>query len=116
MENKIKSLKNLNDKSSRKYSDSFSILKLSLLLILNISAVHCLYEEYRKPSYLEGKVGSYVVFNCHIDFPQEDHPIPYILNWKKGVKYLTDKMIHHTIIHLLKSDILEEGSDVCYFL
>lgn len=65
--------------------DLYKIFKLSLLLILNISAVHSLYEEYRKPTYLEGRVGSHIVFNCHIDFPQEDVPIPYVLHWKKDV-------------------------------
>lgn len=87
MECKIKLTKNLNYKSSRNYdcSDLFRISKLCLLLILNVSVVHCLYDEYRKPTYLEGRVGSYVVFNCHIEFPQEDHPIPYILNWKREV-------------------------------
>lgn len=65
----------------------YFIVKLSLLLIiLNISAVHSSYEEYRRPTYLEGRVGGFVVFNCHIDFPQEDEPIPYIMHWKKEVR------------------------------
>lgn len=38
----------------------------------------------RKATYLEGKVGSYVVLNCPLDFPQDD-PIPYVLKWYKDV-------------------------------
>lgn len=38
-----------------------------------------------KPTYLEGKVGSYVVFNCPIDYPQ-DIEIPFILHWNKDVR------------------------------
>lgn len=37
-----------------------------------------------KPTYLEAKVGSYAVFNCPLDFPQEIE-IPYILHWNKEV-------------------------------
>lgn len=42
------------------------------------------YEEKRKPIYLNGLVGSFVVFNCKIQFPI-DVPVPYILNWYKDV-------------------------------
>ncbi|GAB0089249.1 Protein borderless [Sergentomyia squamirostris] len=42
-----------------------------------------LYQKY--PIYLESEVGSYVVFNCRIDFPL-DTPIPYILHWNKDGK------------------------------
>lgn len=38
----------------------------------------------QKPTYLEAKVGSYAVFNCPLDFPQEIE-IPYILHWNKEV-------------------------------
>lgn len=38
----------------------------------------------RKATYLEGRVGSHVVLNCPLDFPQDD-PIPYVLKWYKDV-------------------------------
>lgn len=38
----------------------------------------------QKATYLEAKVGSYAVFNCPLDFPQEIE-IPYILHWNKEV-------------------------------
>ena len=48
---------------SKLYSDC-SLFKFCVLLLLNVSAVSCLYEEYKKPTYLEGRVGGYTVFNC----------------------------------------------------
>ena len=27
-------------------------------------AVLCMYEEHKKPTYIDGRVGGYVVFNC----------------------------------------------------
>lgn len=38
----------------------------------------------RKGIYLDAKVGSYVILNCPLDFPQ-DIPIPYIVHWHKDV-------------------------------
>lgn len=38
----------------------------------------------RLATYLDGKVGSHVVLNCPLDFPQDD-PIPYVLRWFKDV-------------------------------
>lgn len=38
----------------------------------------------RRATYLDGKVGSHVVLNCPLDFPQDD-PIPYVLRWFKDV-------------------------------
>lgn len=42
------------------------------------------FEEKRRPIYLNGLVGSFVVFNCKIQFPL-DTPLPYILHWYKDV-------------------------------
>lgn len=42
-------------------------------------------EEIHKITYLEGKIGQYAIFNCHIDFPQ-DVEIPYTLHWMKDVR------------------------------
>lgn len=39
----------------------------------------------KQATYLDAKVGSYAVFNCPLDFPQ-DIEIPYTLNWNKEVK------------------------------
>lgn len=41
----------------------------------------------RQATYLDGKVGSHVVLNCPLDFPQDD-PIPYVLRWFKDVSIL----------------------------
>lgn len=40
------------------------------------------YLEDSPPVYLEAKVGSYVVLNCPVDFPN-NNPIPYVLHWNK---------------------------------
>uniref|UniRef100_A0A182TRG3 Uncharacterized protein n=1 Tax=Anopheles melas TaxID=34690 RepID=A0A182TRG3_9DIPT len=40
------------------------------------------YLDDRQPVYLEAKIGSYVVLDCPVDFPQ-DEPIPYVLHWNK---------------------------------
>lgn len=40
----------------------------------------------RRATYLDGKVGSHVVLNCPLDFPQDD-PIPYVLRWFKDVSF-----------------------------
>lgn len=43
----------------------------------------------RKGIYLDARVGSYVVLNCPLDFPQ-DIPIPYIVHWHKDVSIRSD--------------------------
>lgn len=40
----------------------------------------------KQATYLDTKVGSYAVFNCPLDFPQ-DIEIPYILHWNKEVSW-----------------------------
>ena len=69
--------------------------------------VLCMYEEHKKPTYIEGRVGGYVILNCKhnlklkitrifqettlyyfigpLEFPQENYPIPYHLHWRKDV-------------------------------
>lgn len=42
----------------------------------------------KQASYIDAKVGSYAVFNCPLDFPQ-DIEIPFILHWNKEVKKKT---------------------------
>ena|SRR5690349_3616898 len=49
-----------------------------------IAAVLCIYEEERQTVHYEGRVGGFVVFNCHLEFPN-DYPIPYSLLWRKDV-------------------------------
>ncbi|CRL00837.1 CLUMA_CG014088, isoform A [Clunio marinus] len=55
------------------------------LLYMHCQLVFCLFEENKKPTYLEGRVGGYVVFNCPVEFPN-DYPIPYNINWSKDGK------------------------------
>ncbi|XP_040167442.1 protein borderless [Anopheles arabiensis] len=43
------------------------------------------YLDDRQPVYLEAKIGSYVILDCPVDFPQ-DEPIPYVLHWNKDNK------------------------------
>lgn len=50
----------------------------------------------RQATYLEGRVGSYVVLNCPLDFPQDDH-IPYVLRWFKDVSVRSLFMIQRKI-------------------
>lgn len=40
----------------------------------------------KQATYLDAKVGSYAVFDCPLDFPQEIE-IPYTLVWNKEVTY-----------------------------
>jgi hypothetical protein len=42
------------------------------------------YNRKPKPTYAEAQVGSHVVFDCPINFPQ-DIPTTYILRWFKDV-------------------------------
>lgn len=55
-----------------------------LLLVFCAPLANGYFEEKRRPVYLGGLVGSYVVFNCKIKFPL-DTPVPYILHWYKDV-------------------------------
>ena len=80
------------------------------LVCLQLSLVFCLYEDHKKPTYLEARVGSYVVFDCKLsivlfslgsivrtikkkmiagplEFPN-DYPIAYHLFWRKDVSNL----------------------------
>ena len=65
---------------------SFSAVIL-MQLVLNVNGF-VYYEQLNKnATYLEAKVGSYVVFNCPLEFPQ-DNPIPYVLHWNKDVSII----------------------------
>lgn len=57
------------------------------LTLIKICLIECyvdLDHLNRKGIYLDAKVGSYVVLNCPLEFPQ-DIPIPYIVHWHKDV-------------------------------
>lgn len=41
----------------------------------------------KQATYIDAKVGSYAVFDCPLDLPQ-DLQIPYILHWNKEVSEL----------------------------
>ena len=51
-----------------------------------VSVIQCLDIDLlnKQATYVDAKVGSYAVFNCPLDFPQ-DIEIPYILHWNKEV-------------------------------
>lgn len=60
---------------------------LITLILMKIVLINCYVDlDYlnRKGVYLDARVGSYVVLNCPLDFPQ-DIPIPYIVHWHKDV-------------------------------
>lgn len=59
----------------------------------------------KQATYLDAKVGSYAVFNCPLDFPQ-DIEIPYTLNWNKEV---TKSILPYKYISLLSDRCNEEG-------
>uniref|UniRef100_A0A1A9W0G6 Uncharacterized protein n=1 Tax=Glossina brevipalpis TaxID=37001 RepID=A0A1A9W0G6_9MUSC len=64
---------------------SHTILLLSSVILfhlISVSCVWCVRHDHHKTTHLEAKVGSYVVFNCYIDFPY-DLPIPYVVHWSK---------------------------------
>lgn len=60
------------------------LLKTIVFYVVFLIHFGCGYEE-RGPYYLTASVGSYVILNCNIDFP-ETMPIPYKLIWKKENK------------------------------
>lgn len=57
-------------------------LMFVVVILISASRIKCMSEESKRPTYLEAKVGSYVVFNCPVEFPQ-DIVIPYVLHWSK---------------------------------
>lgn len=69
----------------------------TIVLLQFICVVHCIDLDLlnKQASYLDAKVGSYAVFNCPLDFPQ-DIEIPYTLHWNKDVRYHTIHTLTHT--------------------
>uniref|UniRef100_A0A336M4A2 CSON009561 protein n=1 Tax=Culicoides sonorensis TaxID=179676 RepID=A0A336M4A2_CULSO len=62
------------------------VILITILISNQISFVfNFLEENTHRITYLEGRVGEYVIFNCHIDFPQ-DLEMPYSLFWYKDGK------------------------------
>uniref|UniRef100_A0A1A9ZJ19 Uncharacterized protein n=1 Tax=Glossina pallidipes TaxID=7398 RepID=A0A1A9ZJ19_GLOPL len=57
---------------------------VTLFHLISLSCVWCVRHDHHKTTHLEAKVGSYVVFNCYIDFPY-DLPIPYVVHWSKDL-------------------------------
>lgn len=59
---------------------------LSVIILIKLCSIECIEEMdlLKKPIYLKSKVGSYAVFDCPLDFPQEIE-MPYILHWNKEV-------------------------------
>ena len=60
---------------------------VALLICGCLSVTSGYFSEKKKPVYLDGLVGSFVVFNCKITFPL-DTPVPYSLHWYKDVSIL----------------------------
>lgn len=58
----------------------------AIALLQFICVVQCIDLDLlnKQATYLDGKVGSYAVFDCPLDFPQEIE-IPYTLVWNKEV-------------------------------
>lgn len=65
---------------------SIAIAVGTALIVQLVGFVQCMDFDLlnKQASYLDGKVGTYAVFNCPLDFPQ-DIEIPYILHWNKEV-------------------------------
>uniref|UniRef100_T1PJJ1 Fibronectin type III n=1 Tax=Musca domestica TaxID=7370 RepID=T1PJJ1_MUSDO len=63
------------------FSSTFVLLMSVSCVAVCTGARH----DRQKTTHLEAKVGSYVVFNCYIDFPY-DLPIPYVVHWSKDDK------------------------------
>lgn len=88
---------------------SWNVIIVGLQLVCTVLAMYA--EEHKSPTYLEGRVGGFVTFNCkywilealavfgnnffrtnnfrrslpgQLEFPNE-HPIPYHLHWRKDV-------------------------------
>lgn len=61
-------------------------ITIGTVLILHIVGIQCFDFDLlnKQASYMDAKVGTYAVFNCPLDFPQ-DIQIPYILHWNKEV-------------------------------
>lgn len=62
------------------------VVHFYFLLTFVSSAPNSLYTPVKR---LIARVGSYIVFDCDLEFPSgNDSPIPYILSWKKNVSIL----------------------------
>lgn len=59
---------------------------VAVFLLHLVCVIQCLDIDLlnKQATYEDAKVGSYVVFNCPLDFPQ-DIEIPYRLQWNKDV-------------------------------
>lgn len=69
----------------KEYCTNLFRLVFITITVNQVILVHNFMEEHsHRITYLEGRVGEYAVFNCHIDFPQ-DIQIPYVLHWIKDV-------------------------------
>lgn len=62
------------------------IVAVAVFVLHSVCVIQCLDIDLlnKQASYVDAKVGSYAVFNCPLDFPQ-DIEIPYILHWNKDV-------------------------------
>lgn len=69
------------------------VFKLIIFVWFSFISVLCYYDEdEKKPNVLVAEVGSSVIFDCELEFPQ-NVPIPYLLNWNKEVSFVNDEPI-----------------------
>lgn len=78
---------------------AFIVFMLSFVCVIQCIDIDLL---NKQATYVDAKVGSYAVFNCPLDFPQ-DIEIPYILHWNKDVSKIlyciSHKQGQHTIFN-----------------
>lgn len=72
------------DLRMRAIAVAVAVLTLHLVCVIQCLDIDLL---NKQATYVDAKVGSYAVFNCPLDFPQ-DIEIPYILHWNKEVSKL----------------------------
>lgn len=80
-------------------STATAVTTITVLFIVQmICLVQCLDIDLlnKQATYVDAKVGSYAVFNCPLDFPQ-DIEIPYILHWNKEVSEYSFEILNETI-------------------
>ncbi|XP_011183893.2 protein turtle isoform X7 [Zeugodacus cucurbitae] len=78
---------NNNNNNNNKNSNSINRLQqthqfIILLLVLLLQTTHANIPE--DAVHITAILGEGVIFNCHVEFPN-DHPVPYVLQWDKKV-------------------------------
>lgn len=77
-----------------------SFVYVCVVIAIQLCAIQCYVEidfVNRKATYLEAKVGSYVVFNCPLEFPHEIE-IPFAVHWNKDSSSMNKVIDHISIV------------------